>query len=111
MWCSIWSWSVSSGLAGAPRPRSIILEMPGKRRKSSPAAVRATPAAQLVRAAPPGVSFSVVLPYLAIVAVTILAYLPAIGGGMLWDDDAHITKPALQSLHGLWAHLVRHRRD
>ena len=76
--------------------------MPGKRRKSSPAAVRATPAAPLVRAALPGVSFSAVLPYLAIVAVTILAYLPAITGGMLWDDDAHITKPALQSLHGLW---------
>jgi len=31
-----------------------------------------------------------------------LAYLPALNGGVLWDDDAHLTKPALRSLHGLW---------
>ena len=76
--------------------------MPGKRRKSSSAAVKAAPVAPPIPAGRRGVSFSVALPYLAIVAVTILAYLPAIGGGVLWDDDAHITKPALQSLHGLW---------
>jgi hypothetical protein len=23
-------------------------------------------------------------------------------GGVLWDDAAHITPPALRSLHGLW---------
>src|SRR5207249_11793569 len=27
---------------------------------------------------------------------------PSIRGGMLWDDDAHITRPALQSVRGLW---------
>ena len=37
-------------------------------------------------------------------------YLPALHGGLLWDDDAHVTKPALRSLHGLVAHLVRGRR-
>jgi len=31
-----------------------------------------------------------------------LAYLPALDGGLLWDDGAHITRPELRSLHGLW---------
>lgn len=30
-----------------------------------------------------------------------LAYLPAWRGGLLWDDQAHVTAPALRSLHGL----------
>ena len=34
--------------------------------------------------------------------VILAAYWPALRGGMLWDDDAHITSPALQSLDGLW---------
>jgi hypothetical protein len=29
------------------------------------------------------------------------AYRPALKGGMLWDDDAHITRPELRSLKGL----------
>ena len=36
-----------------------------------------------------------------IFGATFLAYLPAIHGGLLWDDGAHVTKPALQSLEGL----------
>jgi len=39
--------------------------------------------------------------WLGISAVTLLAYIPAIHGGFVWDDDAHVTKPSLQSLHGL----------
>src|SRR4051794_8569096 len=40
---------------------------------------------------------------LAIVLIaTCLAYLPALHGSRLWDDDAHITKPELQSLTGLY---------
>lgn len=35
--------------------------------------------------------------------VTVIAYRPALNGGLLWDDDAHVTKPELQSLHGLWS--------
>ena len=34
--------------------------------------------------------------------VTVIAYVPALNGGLLWDDDGHVTKPELQSLHGLW---------
>jgi tetratricopeptide (TPR) repeat protein len=30
------------------------------------------------------------------------AYQPALQGGLLWDDAAHVTKPALRTLHGLW---------
>jgi tetratricopeptide (TPR) repeat protein len=33
---------------------------------------------------------------------TFLAYLPALRGGMLWDDSGHVTRPDLRSLHGLW---------
>jgi len=34
--------------------------------------------------------------------VTLAAYGPAVHGGFVWDDDGHVTKPALQTLHGLW---------
>jgi len=37
-----------------------------------------------------------------LLAAVLLAYLPALGGGLLWDDDAHVTKAGLRSLHGLW---------
>jgi tetratricopeptide (TPR) repeat protein len=30
------------------------------------------------------------------------AYWPALRGTPVWDDDAHITRPDLRSLHGLW---------
>jgi len=32
----------------------------------------------------------------------LLAYLPALSGGLLLDDDLHITRPELRSLAGLW---------
>jgi protein O-mannosyl-transferase len=34
-------------------------------------------------------------------AATFVAYIPAIRGGLIWDDEAYVTKPELQSLHGL----------
>jgi len=34
--------------------------------------------------------------------LVVAAYLPAIRGGFIWDDDAHVTTPELRSLHGLW---------
>ena len=36
-----------------------------------------------------------------IVLVTGMAYFPALQGGFLWDDNAHVTTPALRSLSGL----------
>jgi tetratricopeptide (TPR) repeat protein len=35
-------------------------------------------------------------------AVVLVAYIPALNGGFLWDDDAHVTRAGLRSLHGLW---------
>jgi tetratricopeptide (TPR) repeat protein len=36
-----------------------------------------------------------------IFAATLLAYLPAVRGGFLWDDDFHVTQPDLRSVEGL----------
>ena len=36
-----------------------------------------------------------------LLCATLAAYSPALNGGLVWDDDGHVTKPALQSLHGL----------
>lgn len=33
---------------------------------------------------------------------TLIAYLPALRGAMLWDDASHITRSELRSLPGLW---------
>jgi len=40
---------------------------------------------------------------LALIAATALAYLPAWNGKPIWDDNAHITQPALRSWQGLAA--------
>jgi tetratricopeptide (TPR) repeat protein len=40
--------------------------------------------------------------YASILAAVMAVYWPALRGGLLWDDTAHITAPVLQSLHGLW---------
>jgi protein O-mannosyl-transferase len=36
-----------------------------------------------------------------LLAAVLSAYLPALRGGFLWDDDAHVTRPELRSLRGL----------
>lgn len=38
----------------------------------------------------------------AIFLACLVAYFPAIRGGLIWDDDAHVTKSSLRSAHGLW---------
>jgi tetratricopeptide (TPR) repeat protein len=40
--------------------------------------------------------------YAGLLAITLAAYYPAWHGGMLWDDDAHLTRLDLRSLAGLW---------
>jgi tetratricopeptide (TPR) repeat protein len=40
--------------------------------------------------------------YAGIVIATLVAYMPAWHGGMLWDDNMHITKSSLRSIDGLW---------
>ncbi len=34
-------------------------------------------------------------------AATLVAYLPATRGGLVWDDDAYVTRPELRSVRGL----------
>ena len=38
---------------------------------------------------------------LILVVATTLAYQPAWNGRPIWDDEIHITQPALRSMHGL----------
>jgi tetratricopeptide (TPR) repeat protein len=38
---------------------------------------------------------------LALLVAVVAAYQPALHGGLLWDDDKHVTAPALQPVHGL----------
>src|SRR4051812_23519563 len=48
-------------------------------------------------------------PALVLIAVTaVVAYWPALWGGLLWDDDAHIPAADMQSasgLHRIWFEL------
>jgi tetratricopeptide (TPR) repeat protein len=38
----------------------------------------------------------------AVAAAALAAYWPALRGGFVWDDDGHVTRVDLRSLHGLW---------
>ena len=42
------------------------------------------------------------LPALGLFAVTLAAYYPALHGGLVWDDDFHVTSPELRSWYGLY---------
>ena len=37
-----------------------------------------------------------------ILGLSLACYWPALRGGLIWDDDAHVTKPELRSAAGLW---------
>ncbi len=51
--------------------------------------------------APPSVRVRFWWTAVLIVGLTLVAYWPALQGKPLWDDDAHLTKPELQSISGL----------
>lgn len=58
--------------------------------------------AQSTQPPPPSlVGVREVATWIAIYLATFVAYWPALSGGMIWDDNAHVTSPELQSLHGL----------
>ncbi|MEI8341339.1 MAG: hypothetical protein WCH43_07395, partial [Verrucomicrobiota bacterium] len=42
------------------------------------------------------------IPGCVLLLALLLFYQPALHGGLLFDDDRHITPAALRSLHGLW---------
>lgn len=54
------------------------------------------------RAGAPIVTFHDIVGFAGILLAALLAYLPAMHGGLVWDDAAHVTPRALRSLHGLW---------
>jgi tetratricopeptide (TPR) repeat protein len=70
--------------------------MPPRRAKPDP-----TPPARNATVAPAPTFAWSWLAWLGLVALCILAYWPALQGGFLWDDNAHVTKPELRSLTGL----------
>jgi hypothetical protein len=37
-----------------------------------------------------------------ILCAALVSYWPAIQGGLLWDDDAHVARQGMQTFHGLW---------
>jgi len=58
---------------------------------------------QVVAAPPPAKGFQWPAGWICalIFVVTLLAYLPALNGGFIWDDAGHVTRPDLQSFTGL----------
>jgi tetratricopeptide (TPR) repeat protein len=58
------------------------------------------PQARAAASPRPRVSASLLV-FPAICAAALLAYWPALTGGFVWDDDAHVTAAALRSFHGL----------
>jgi tetratricopeptide (TPR) repeat protein len=53
-----------------------------------------------IPARPPAWTYAAL--YASIVTALLIIYQPAIRGGLLWDDPAHLTRPELKSVHGLW---------
>ena len=51
---------------------------------------------------PPAIGLRDAATFALIFCATLVAYLPALRGALLWDDNMHVTRADLQSLHGLW---------
>jgi tetratricopeptide (TPR) repeat protein len=65
--------------------------------------MKSGPAARAKReAAPPPARDRAAAMYALLVCATLAAYLPALRGGLVWDDMMHVTRADLRSLHGLW---------
>ena len=69
-----------------------------RRRASNPERVTSQPVLRPQRQSRPWPSWLVGV---ALLVATLAAYQPAWHGGLLWDDDKHVTSPELQPLHGL----------
>src|SRR6476646_3026273 len=67
----------------------------GNKRQSQRSAPATPTAAQ-----PPRWHVAVILT--TIVVLILAAYAPSLRGVPIWDDEGHITKPELRSLHGLY---------
>jgi len=60
------------------------------------------PAQPIPLATPPKASTNLWLLFAGLVLLTLAVYYPVWHGGMLWDDDAHMTRADLRSIGGLW---------
>ncbi len=78
-------------MPGADRPRT--------QEKAAPRAKHRVPNQRRHSARP---RWGIILGLAALLAMTLVAYSPAWHGGMLWDDDGHITPPQLRSAGGLF---------
>jgi len=74
-------------------------QVPARGHNRETPAKRLTEARMVGRSAPAGRSK---LEPLVLLVATLVAYYPAWHGGVLWDDNAHLTRPELQSAAGLW---------
>lgn len=81
-----------------PDSRGIFRCSVAMNRSGRPASASAASAA-----IPPPKRWPLAALFALILGVTLIAYLPALSGGRLWDDAGHITRPELQS----WAGLLR----
>ncbi len=61
----------------------------------------------VTRASAPGRQFAALLPALALVVFVLIAYLPAMRGLFLWDDDHHFSENPLMTAPGGLAALGR----
>jgi tetratricopeptide (TPR) repeat protein len=73
---------------------------PAAATRTEPESTIAKPASEIIQAL--DIKPEDVRAWLFFVFATLIAYWPALQGGLLWDDASHITRPELQSLHGLW---------
>ncbi len=71
-----------------------------KRARKSAPVVQAGPAPAQLLAGIASVRETVL--WVILFCASLVVYWPAVHGSVLWDDANHITRPALQSLHGLW---------
>ena len=54
------------------------------------------------KAAPRSATLRTLAPATLVFCATLLAYLPALRGGFIWNDSDYVTAPGLRSLAGLW---------
>lgn len=92
------------------QPRRPVYDQPVAKKPAMTTLDRRRGSAKPVQAGPrknslsvsPATRFSKPLLWVTIFSSIFAAYLPALHGGMLWDDSSHVTGTDLQSLHGLW---------
>ena len=78
------------------RASTMSAKKPKRPRATQPTQPQTAPAVR------PSASPQLWLLFAGLVLLTLAVYYPAWHGGMLWDDDAHITRVDLRSLSGLW---------